>query len=123
MPLRMRLRQYEAPCFDLTGQRFGLLTAVKKVGKSVGCNGVQWLCKCQCGGSKVVGSVLLRRGKNFIVRMPETRAEAASMDRGKAFGDEMKRKPPSHGLFAASLALILASIRLQLGRVLIIRDW
>jgi hypothetical protein len=63
MPLRMRLRQYEAPCFDLTGQRFGLLTAVKKVGKSVGCNGVQWLCKCQCGGSKVVGSVLLRRGK------------------------------------------------------------
>jgi hypothetical protein len=62
-------------------------------------------------------------GENFIVRMPETRAEAASMDRGKAFGDEMKRKPPSHGLFAASLALILASIRLQLGRMLINRNW
>jgi hypothetical protein len=45
------------------------------------------------------------------------------MDRGKAFGDEMKRKPPSHGLFAASLALILASIRLQLGRMLINRNW
>jgi hypothetical protein len=60
---KTRTAQYEAPCFRLEGERFGRLTVVKKVGKSVGCNGVQWLCRCDCGGEKVVGSVLLRRGK------------------------------------------------------------
>ena len=49
---------YEAPCFRLEGERFGRLTVVTKFGKSVGCNGVQRLCKCDCGGEKVVGSVL-----------------------------------------------------------------
>lgn len=46
---------------DLTGQKFGRLTVIKKVGidkygKSI------WLCKCDCGNEKEVKSDNLRRG-------------------------------------------------------------
>ena len=45
---------------DLTGQKFGLLTVVCKQKDSAGRNG--WLCKCDCGGSKVVKGSDLKRG-------------------------------------------------------------
>ncbi|MEO0685015.1 MAG: AP2 domain-containing protein [Cyanobacteria bacterium J06649_11] len=47
---------------DSTGQKFGYLTVVKRVGSDK--NGVvTWECKCQCGNFKVVRGHDLRRGK------------------------------------------------------------
>lgn len=34
---------------DLTGQRFGMLTALKYSGKSNSCGNAIWICKCDCG--------------------------------------------------------------------------
>ena len=42
---------------DLTGQRFGYLTAIKRVEDYVSPKGIkriQWLCKCDCGNEVVV---------------------------------------------------------------------
>lgn len=41
---------------DLTGMRFGRLTAVRYVGDS------KWLCKCDCGNEKIIVGPSLRRG-------------------------------------------------------------
>lgn len=48
------------PLIDLTGQRFGKLTAIEKVGydgKSL------WKCACDCGGECIVRSPHLRNGR------------------------------------------------------------
>ena len=45
---------------DLTGQRFGKLTAVKEIGRDKH-GGVLWLCECDCGNTREVPSGLLRR--------------------------------------------------------------
>lgn len=42
--------------FDLTGQRFGRLTAIKYAKRG------RWLCKCECGNQKLVRTEGLRRG-------------------------------------------------------------
>ena len=46
---------------DLTGQRFGLLTVVECV-ESIG-NRTAWLCRCDCGGERIVKTIHLREGK------------------------------------------------------------
>lgn len=47
---------------DLTGQRFGRLTVIKRVGlDSTGKNST-WLCRCDCGVEKVISRVSLVRG-------------------------------------------------------------
>lgn len=46
---------------DLTGQRFGRLVAIKKVGKS-NSHGVLWECKCDCGKVCNVRANYLREG-------------------------------------------------------------
>lgn len=46
---------------DLTGQKFGRLTVIRRVenkGKKV-----MWLCKCDCGGEKIAGGRVMRRGQ------------------------------------------------------------
>jgi hypothetical protein len=40
---------------DLQGQKFGLLTVIKKTGKDKN-NHILWECKCNCGGIKLVTS-------------------------------------------------------------------
>ena len=48
---------YLSKLIDLTGQRFGYLTVVKRVEDYVspkGCRSVQWLCECDCGNETVV---------------------------------------------------------------------
>ena len=48
--------------FDLTGQRFGRLVAIRLDGKSK--SGLTiWLCKCDCGNKARVVAADLRRGK------------------------------------------------------------
>lgn len=49
---------------DLTGQRFGSLTVVKRVGNSDR-GQLRWLCCCDCGHEKVVRGDHLREGKNI----------------------------------------------------------
>lgn len=46
---------------DLTGQRFGLLTAINRMGRDNN-NSVVWLCKCDCGKEVTVRSYSLRSG-------------------------------------------------------------
>lgn len=49
-------------CIDISGKRFGHLTAVKPVGyKQVG-GTLYWLCVCDCGVEVEVLGTLLRRG-------------------------------------------------------------
>lgn len=51
---------------DLTGQKFGMLTAIKRVEDKVSSTGkhyVMWLCKCDCGNDKVVARSALTKGE------------------------------------------------------------
>lgn len=49
-------------CIDLTGQRFGRLTVIKRV-KNNKDNRAQWLCECDCGNKKHIIGKSLRKGK------------------------------------------------------------
>jgi len=49
---------------DLTGQRNGLLTAIKPVGKTK-FGHIKWLCKCDCGNETVVTTSYFR--KNGVI--------------------------------------------------------
>lgn len=48
-------------CIDLTGQKFGRLTVIKRVENKN--NQSYWLCKCECGTYKIIYSGHLKRGK------------------------------------------------------------
>lgn len=45
---------------DLTGQKFGRLTVIRKNGKQGKC--IMWECKCECGNVKTIRSSHLRSG-------------------------------------------------------------
>lgn len=47
---------------DLSGQKFGLLTAIKWVSTNKRGNS-EWLCKCECGNEAIVNSQRLKSGK------------------------------------------------------------
>lgn len=49
---------------DLTGQRFGKLTVIERTAKPEGIKRTTtyWLCKCDCGNTKIANSSDLRRG-------------------------------------------------------------
>lgn len=47
---------------DLTGQRFGKLTVIKRVENVMNSHISRWLCQCDCGNEKIVYSNHLRRG-------------------------------------------------------------
>lgn len=46
---------------DLTGQRFGRLVAIERVGRKG--SSATWLCRCDCGKEKVISTHVLREGK------------------------------------------------------------
>ncbi|MDG4962973.1 hypothetical protein OGZ33_01800 [Lactococcus lactis] len=48
---------------DLTGQRFGRLTAIAKTGERNRAGYVLWNCKCDCGNETTVPSSELKRAK------------------------------------------------------------
>lgn len=50
------------PTLDLMGQRFGRLTVVERLGK-VPKRGQMWLCRCDCGGTKIKRASALRIGE------------------------------------------------------------
>jgi len=46
---------------DLTGQKFGKLTVIKRVENSI-YGSAKWLCKCDCGCEKITLGSYLSRG-------------------------------------------------------------
>jgi hypothetical protein len=49
---------------DLTGQRFGKLTVIKKHGHNAKGNRITWECKCDCGNTAIVVGIYLGRRTN-----------------------------------------------------------
>lgn len=49
---------------DLTGQRFGNLTAIRPTGRTNSTGILMWECRCDCGNIIEVGSSSLKRGNN-----------------------------------------------------------
>jgi len=51
---------------DMTGERYGLLTVVKRAGRSQNPNWEKrlttWLCRCDCGGEKIASRPALLGG-------------------------------------------------------------
>lgn len=47
---------------NLTGQKFGMLTAIKYIDKDKYSN-CNWLCKCDCGNEKIIRSSSFKSGK------------------------------------------------------------
>lgn len=46
---------------DLTGQRFGRWTVIERAENK--CGKVAWLCRCDCGNTKIVNAINLKNGK------------------------------------------------------------
>lgn len=91
---------------DLTGQRYGRLTAIKRSGLKTG--RVAWLCQCDCGNQIVTTSNLLRTGhtKSCGCLSNEKRAERAHVA-GAARGAQMKK----HGKTGTRLYGVWKSMR------------
>lgn len=56
-----------AKTIDLTGQRFGRWTVVKRAEKPspyISFGGAWWLCKCDCGEEHIVRGTNLRNGQS-----------------------------------------------------------
>lgn len=53
--------KHKSNAIDLKGQRFGMLTVVKRVGTTKDRKAI-WQCKCDCGKSTTVRSVDLKSG-------------------------------------------------------------
>lgn len=54
-----------AKFIDLTGEKFGRLTVIKRVESHIEPSGgrrTMWLCKCTCGNTKIIGARELTRG-------------------------------------------------------------
>jgi len=49
---------------DLTGQKFGRLTVIKDVGRNKS-HKVLWLCKCECGNTKIINGNSLKNGSTI----------------------------------------------------------
>lgn len=52
---------------DLTGEKIGKLTVIKRVDNIIQKNGksvIRWLCQCECGNTKIVRGDLLGRSTN-----------------------------------------------------------
>lgn len=49
---------------DLTGQKFGKITAVSRAENNKG-GRTMWLCNCDCGGQKIVSTKLLKNGESI----------------------------------------------------------
>ena len=55
------LNKPKRPLYDLTGQKFHKLTAIKRVESQGGKSA--WACKCDCGKYRIVKTGLLRAGR------------------------------------------------------------
>ena len=58
--LEMKMRKF----IDLTGQKFGRLTIIKRNYPNDKFGKINWLCKCECGKEKVVVGNNLKNGNS-----------------------------------------------------------
>ena len=63
---------------DLTGQRFGRLTVIKRAENDKH-NRPTWLCRCDCGNEKIISSVSLQKQKSCGC----LRSEKSTLKRGE----------------------------------------
>lgn len=56
------MKQFLGKAKDITGEKFGRLMAIKRVGSNPKNKLAKWLCKCECGKEKIVEGHYLRRG-------------------------------------------------------------
>jgi hypothetical protein len=75
---------------DITGQRFGKLTAIKPTDKRER-GGVVWECKCDCGNITYVQAPNLRSGRNISCGC--ARGSTGSDISGQRFGKLIAVKP------------------------------
>lgn len=86
---------------DLTGQRFGQLTAKEYVGHG------RWRCSCSCGGERIAPTGLLRAGraKNCIECSPKRNRRPRDYGRkfeiGETVGFLTLEKTLSHNVWLA----------------------
>lgn len=84
---------------DLTGQKFGRLTAVSA---TLGSDGRKdWFCRCDCGGEKTVPSIRLRTGKTQSCGC--LRAEVARATADARSVAEARRKDPLYHRWASMI--------------------
>lgn len=81
---------------DLTGQRFGRLVAVKR-GENDKNNHTTWVCKCDCGNTKIINANNLRTGK--------------SQSCGCATKESARKRKTTHGESKTRLYKIWAEIK------------
>ena len=75
-----------AKAIDLTGQRFGRLTVIERVGNDEH-GGVLWKCKCDCGNYKLTNTSKLRAGDSRSCGCLYTPGHSTFKDlTGKRFG-------------------------------------
>lgn len=68
---------------DLTGKRFGKLTAISENGRTKD-GAVKWLCQCDCGNKSIVRATVLKRG--------------ITVSCGCIKSDILRKKVTTHGL-------------------------
>ena len=91
---------------DLTGQRFGRLTVIERVGTQ--CGHPQWRCKCDCGKEVFSLTGDLRKGKTKSCGCMRTeRAPSIAKIGGSVRGAQMKK----HGMSGTRLYKIWKSMR------------
>lgn len=91
---------------DLTGQRFGKLTAYSysHVELSTGRKMAAWLCVCDCGNKKIIQAHHLRGGKS--------RSCGCSLFEEKKPGGD-RRKWPGYGIWWRVIAIVEARFTKQ----------
>lgn len=70
---------------DLTGQRFGSLTAIEWTGVSIPTQGRVWLCKCDCGNYREVTTNKLREGYCHQCEECKKRSKQANMANARLY--------------------------------------
>lgn len=101
---------------DLTGQRFGRLTALRFVpGSNKADHCARWLVRCECGVEKVVSAAALKNGwtESCGCALTEKNREQISRDGGNVFGlydgtsvcklKKAMASPEAHGIRAAHM--------------------
>lgn len=72
---------------DLSGHKFGKLTAIRWTGKSLHKYGRVWLCKCECGNFREVPVMFLRHGS---IHQCTSCGNNSTEERERKFAEKMK---------------------------------
>lgn len=82
-------RAYRTTAVDMSGMKFGMLTAVRPTERRIG-NNVGWLCRCDCGNTAIVPTNNLRTGNTkscgcWKIQRPMKHGSARNSGRTKEY--------------------------------------